>query len=176
MKTLPRLSLLATLIAAATFSSGAFAATANGTASATALTPITIVPAIALSFGSFATSAAASAGTIMLTTGGNRTASGGTVLSVGGPGAVGTFTIGGSANATFAVTYPTGPTNFTGGTTTGLTAVFGTTAGPAGYGLGTATLSAGGAHTLLVGGILTVPAAVVAGSYTASYPIIVEYN
>ena len=175
MKTLPRLSLLATLIATAAFSSGAFAATATGNASATALTPITIAPATALSFGSFATSAAATAGTIMLTTAGGRTASGGTVLSAGGPGVVGTFTIGGTGSASFAVTYPTGATAFT-GTTTGITALFGTAAGAgATYGLGTAALT-GGAYTLLVGGILTVPAAVVAGSYTATYPVIVEYN
>ena len=175
MKTLHRLSLLATLITTATFSSGAFAATVNGTASATALTPITIIAGTALSFGSFATSAAATAGTIMLTSGGTRTASGGTVLSAGGPGVVGTFTIGGSGNATFAVTYPPAATTLV-GTTPGVTALFGTTAGAgATYGLGTAALS-GGAYTLNVGGILTVPAAVAAGSYTASYPVIVEYN
>ena len=175
MKTFPRLSLLATLIATATFSSGAFAATVNGTANATALIPISITAPTALNFGSFATSAAATAGTIMLTSAGARTVSGGTVLSGGATGTAGVFTITGSGSAGFAVTYPAGATTLT-GTTAGVTAVFGTVAGAgATYGVGSANLTAG-SFTLNVGGILTVPAAVAAGSYSGTYPVIVEYN
>ena len=173
MKTLPRLSLLAALIATATFSSGAFAASVNGTANATALIPISISATTALNFGSFATGALATAGTIMLTSTGARTASGGTVLSGGATGTPGQFTIGGSGSAAFAVTYPLTAITLTGGTA-GVTAVFGTTAG-AGYGVGSAVLG-GGTYLLNVGGILTVPAAVTAGSYTAQYPVSVEYN
>ncbi|MBC7608478.1 MAG: DUF4402 domain-containing protein [Polaromonas sp.] len=178
MKTFPRLSLLAALIATATFSSGAFAASVNGTASATALIPISITAPTALNFGSFATTAAANGGTITLTSGGTRAATGtGVVLSGGQAGAVaGVFTITGSGSAGFAVTYPAGATTLA-GPTPGVTAVFGTTAGAgATYGLGSGNLS-GGSFTLNVGGILTIPATAVAvGTYSSTYPVIVEYN
>ena len=169
MKTLPRLSLLAALIATATFSSGAFAASNTGSASATSIVPITIGAGTILNFGSFA--ANGTAGTVTLTSAGSRAATGGTVTS-GATFAVGTVAIGGSGNASFAVTYPAAPLTL--GGLVGLTATIGFLAGTT-YGVASANLATN-AYTLNVGGILTVPATVAAGTYANTYSVSVEYN
>jgi hypothetical protein len=167
MKTLPRLSLLATLMAAATFSGGAFAASATGTASATVLAPIAIGTTVPLNFGSFAGNAAGSV-TIAPTLAGTRSFTG-VVLTSGVAGTAAKFTVTGTGNATFGVTY-TNPTfnvlNGSGGTMSVTTT--GATSG---------TLAAG-TLDLYVGGTLTVAASQAAGAYTnnSSMIVVVEYN
>lgn len=163
MKTLSRFSVLAALLAVAgTFSTASMGATATGTANATVLTPIAIAAGTALNFGTFAGN---TAGTVVVSTAGARSATGGVVLATGGTVGAGTFTVTGTGSATFAVTYP--PSfNVTSGSDTMAVVV---------NGAATGTLS-GGTVSLPVGGTLTVGAAQAAGSYTGTYTMTVEYN
>jgi hypothetical protein len=163
MKTLSRFSLLAALIAAAcTFSTASMAATATGTANATVLTPIAIAATTALNFGTFAGN---TAGTVVVSTAGARSATGGVVLATGGTVSAGAFTVTGTGSATFAVTYP-GSFKVTSGSDTMAVQVAGAATG---------TLSSG-TVSLPVGGTLTVGAAQAAGNYTGTYTMTVEYN
>lgn len=164
MKSSTRFSLLATVVIAfGSLSTAALAATATGTANATVLTPMAIAATTALNFGTF--SANASGGTVVVTSGGARSQTGTVALSSGTPGTNATFTVTGTGASTFAITYP-GSFNVTGpGTAMPVTVV----------GAATGTLS-GGSLVLPVGGTLTVGAAQLAGAYTGTYIMKVEYN
>ena len=158
-----RFSLVAALVAGASvFTSGALAATASGTANATVLTPIAIAAGTALNFGTIAANAAG--GTVVLTSAGVRSKTG-TVVLTAAAFSVGTLTVTGTGSSTFAVTYP-GSFNVTSGANT---------MGVVVSGAATGTL-AGGTVSLPVGGTLTVGANQIAGSYTGSYTMTVEYN
>lgn len=164
MKSSNRFALLATVVAAlGTLSSAAIAATASGTASATVIAPITITSTTPLNFGSFSNAAA---GTVTIDTAGARTSSG-VLLSAVTAGARGVFTVGGSNNAGFSITSPQGFSVTTAG---GSPMAFALTLPGT-----TGTLSSGSA-TINVGGVLTVGAAQLAGTYTGSYSVVVEYN
>lgn len=171
MKTLPRLSLLATVMAVAgTFSTGALAATASGTANATVLTPMVITAGTALNFGTF--SGNASGGTVKVATGTSaRTLTGSVVVASGNTPTAGTFTVTGTGASTFGITYPanfnvTNPALNT--MSVDVSAV--TNSNPT-----TGTLASGTA-TLSVGGVLTVAANQAQGVYSGSYTMTVEYN
>ena len=168
MKTFHRLSLVSTLMAAATFSSGSFAATATGTANATVLTPITITAGTALNFGTLAGN---TAGTVTVTAAGARSTSGGVVVTSGAFSAA-SFTVGGTSGATFGVTYPAS-FNVTSGANTMAVLVGGGTAGANGAATGSLTSAS---ISFPVGGVLSVGAAQPAGSYTGNYVMTVEYN
>ena len=139
------------------------AATATGTASATVITPIAITAGTALNFGTFA--ANASGGTVIMTAGGVRSATGTVALSSTAAGSAGTFSVTGNSGSTFAVTYPSAFNVTSGANSMSLTVTGATT--------GTLT---GGSATVSVGGTLSVGAAQAPGAYSGTYPLIVEYN
>jgi hypothetical protein len=104
---------------------------------------------------------------VVVTAAGGRTTTGSAVVT-SGTFSAGSFSLTGTGSSTFGVTYP---------------ASFNVTSAAAGAtpmavtitGAATGTLSAG-AVTLPVGGILTVGANQIAGSYTGTYVMTVEYN
>jgi hypothetical protein len=163
MKTSIRLSLAATLVAGfGVLSGAAMAATATGNASATVLTPIAVSETTALNFGTL--SANASGGSVLITAAGVRTPSG-TVVVTSGAFSAAAFTVTGTGNATFGITYPSAFNVSNGANTMSVTVA----------GASTGTL-ASGTVVVPVGGTLTVGAAQAAGAYTGTYPLTVEYN
>ncbi len=165
MNTTARLSLLAALLAGAGMvSTSAMAATAVGTANATVLTPIAITAGTALDFGTFA---ALTGGSVIIAAAGGRSATGTVFLSPGNAGSPASFNVTGDGALTFAVTYP-GSFNVTHTNTINTMAVTVT-------GAATGALVAGAA-TLPVGGTLTVASGQLAGSYSGTYTMTVEYN
>ena len=163
MKNFSRLSLLAAVVATlSTLSVSAIAATATGTASATVLTPIAIAAGTALNFGTLAGNA--SGGTVVVTAAGGRTTTG-TVVVTSGAFSAGSFTVTGTGAATFGVSYPASFNVVSGANTMAVLVT----------GAATGTLAAG-TVSLPVGGTLTVGANQVAGSYTGTYVMTVEYN
>jgi hypothetical protein len=157
--------LLAGLLAiTAAIGTDAGAATATGTASATVIVPLTITAGTALNFGTFA--ANSTGGTVVMTTGNARSATGSVALSATTPGVAGSFTVTGNANSTFAITNP-GTFNVTSGANTMAVSL---------SGLATTGALVAGSATILVPGVLTVGASQAAGNYTGTYTMAVEYN
>lgn len=152
----------------------AYAATGTGTANATVVTPIAIANSSPhLRFGSFSTSAAGQ--TVAIATDGTRTLSG--ALGVGTAqdafGAA-SFAVTGDSTLTYDITLPTnGTVNITTGIgdATRTMAVSDFISNPTGTGALTA-----GAQTLLVGATITTVASQVAGIYTGSFSVTVQYN
>ena len=147
------------------------AATGPNDAPAPEVAPIAIAAGTTLRFGSFSTSAAAQTVTINATTGA-RTSSG-ALLATSTVGRA-TFNVTGSGVLTYAITLPTnGTVNITTGTATApeTMAVSTFTSDPS----GTGTLTAG-AQTLGVGATITTVASQVAGAYTGTFNVSVEYN
>jgi len=165
---------IATAVIAIAFSNSSFAqASATAAASATIITPITIVKNIDMNFGNVAVSASL-AGTVVLAPAGTRTtggAGGVTLPSTTGTVAGADFTVSGQASYTYAITLPTSQT-LTSGTNTMTVNAF--TSSPA----TTGTLGTGGTQDLKVGATLNVAAAQAAGTYTNStgVPVTVNYN
>ncbi len=163
--------LLFSCIGLLALSVGAIAqATATATVSATVITPISITNTANMNFGNVAVSAT-TAGTVLLTPAGGRTAGGGVTL----PAATGTvtaasFTVNGSGSSTYAITLPSAAVTLTSGAATMTATLF--TSNPS----GTGTL-ASGAQTLNVGATLNVAAGQTAGSYTSgTFDVTVNYN
>ncbi len=150
----------AALVCAA-WGQGASAATANGTANASVLTPIAITAGQTLEFGAFA---ANGAGTVAVDTASARTSTGSVVLA-NSTYRAGTFNVAGTGNATFAITYPGAFTISNGAQTMSVLV----------NGAATGTLASGSA-TVNVGGTATVAANQAAGAYTGTYTMTVEYN
>ena len=162
MKSSNRFALLATVVVAlSSLSSVAMAASVSGTANAQVLAPIAITAGANLNFGTIAGN---TAGTVIISTGGVRSFTGG-VVGTSAAVAAGVFNVTGTGNATFAITYP-GSFNVVNGANTMAVTVNGATTG---------TL-AGGAVSFPVGGTLTVGAAQAAGAYVGTYSMTVEYN
>jgi hypothetical protein len=158
----------AVLVAASlTHSMNAQAATGTGTATAKVLAPIAIVAGANLNFGTIASGAV---GTVVLTPAGARSATGGVGLVTDGANAPasGVFTVTGGAGYGFSITLPVTAT-ITSGANTMTVGTF--TSTPVASG----TLVAGTA-TVNVGGTLNVGLNQVAGSYTGTYPVTVNYN
>ena len=151
-------------IAAMTLSAGAYAASTTGTASATVIVPMTISAGTALNFGTFA--ANSTGGTVVITTGGARSATGSVALSSTTPGVAGSFNVTGNAASTLAITGP-GVFNVTSGANTMAVSL---------SGLATTGTLSGGTATILVPGTLTVGANQASGSYSGTYTMAVEYN
>ena len=167
MKSSNRFALLATVVVAlSSLSTAAVAVSANGNASATVLTPITITTGNTLNFGSFAP--AATAGTLVVNTAGTTRTPGGGVIPSGTTFTGGTFTIAG-ANVGFSIAAPASfSVNLTGAPSMVVTL----------SGIGTSGTIAGGSITYPFGGSLAVGAAAVqtAGVYTGAFSMTVEYN
>lgn len=151
-----------------THSANAQAATTNGTATAKVLAPIAIAAGANLNFGSVAASAAL--GTVVITPAGARSVTGGVGAVTDGANSPtsGVFTVTGAAGIGFSITLPATATITSGVNTMTVNAFTSTPSG-------TGTLVAGTA-TVNVGATLNVAANQVAGSYTGTYPVTVNYN
>ena len=172
MKNFSKVLAIASILIAG--STASFAqATATASASATIITPITIVKNVDMNFGNVAVSATI-AGTAILAPAGTRTtggAGGVTLPATTGTVAAASFTVSGQANYTYAITLPS-TTNITSGGNTMVVNAF--TSSPA----TTGTLSSLGSQTLNVGATLNVNAAQAPGTYTnaTGVPVTVNYN
>lgn len=146
----------------------ALAASATAGSSATVVEPIAITKTADLVFGKFS---AGTGGTVVVDTDGARTVTGGVVLLTGTGGAAASFNVTGDADATYAITLPSG--------TEALTRDAGSETMDAGTWVSspaaTGTLTAG-AQTVTVGATLTVASAQVAGTYNGTFAVTVEYN
>lgn len=152
----------------------ALAATAQATTAATVITPIGITKAVDIEFGSFAPGAG---GTVTVSTSGARTGSGVVLSAVTATPAAAKFDVTGTGSATYAISYSNTVLTHTNTVDTmALALVSDLTAGNATTGTAaTGTLTAG-AQSIYVGGVLTVGAAQVAGAYSGTVDVTVEYN
>lgn len=150
----------------------AFPALADA-ASATANVSASIVPAISITKNtdmSFAdVIASGSAGTVVLSTAGARSATGGAVLGNGSGAAAAAFTVSGDPSSTYSITLPSSTTITSGGNNMTVNTF---TSNPS----GTGTLSGGGTQALAVGATLQVGANQVEATYTGTFDVTVAYN
>jgi hypothetical protein len=170
MKNLNKLFALAILVLA--FNTSVFAqVTATATASATIITPISIVKTADLVFGNVAINS--SLGTVVINPAGSRSATGGVTLpATAGTVSAASFTVSGEAGYTFSITLPSGATSIDDDASHTMT-VDNWVSDPT----STATLS-GGTSTVNVGATLNIGANQAAGVYTSDTPfnVTVNYN
>jgi hypothetical protein len=145
---------------------------AQGTvnASANVVRILSVTSTSDLSFGSFAPGP--TAGTVVMTAAGNRTATGGVVLVNASAGAQGTVNLAGTPSTSYAVTLPSSVTltAASGGATMTLGSFTTTLTGGAG------SLNTAGTGSFGVGGTLTVAANQPISVYTGSFPVTLTYN
>ncbi len=143
-------------------------ATANGTAVAEIVAPISIVhdTDAALDFGTMV-SDTGTAGTVTVTAAGGATANGGPKLLTGSTSSADSFTVSGDAGRTFDIVTGNGTV------TSGANSMSFTTSPSAATGTLNAT---SGDASFTVGGVLSVAANQAAGSYTGSYTATATYN
>lgn len=123
----------------------------------------------ALTFGKFA---AGSGGTVTVSPGGARSATGGVILLSSGSGSAASFRVSGDPGLTYDIVLPPdGRVQLANGTGQTMP-VNSFTSNPAGAG----QLDLSGAQTVTVGATLTVGAGQVAGSYSGSFDVTVDYN
>lgn len=139
--------------------------TAQGTANAEIVAPISITHDVgaALNFG---TMTAGTGGTVTVDATGNGTAASDVTLLTGSVNSADAFTVAGSANRSFTIVTGAGVVS------SGTNSMNFTTTPSA----STGTLDAAGSAAFTVGGVLTVGSAQPAGSYTGSYDATVTYN
>lgn len=148
-------------------SSSALAVSTSANATATVMQSIAITKNADLAFGAFSPS---TGGTVVMSTGSARSATGAVVLSSSATGNRAQFTVTGTSGATYAITLPSnGTVTIASGANT--MAVNNFTSNPS----GTGTLT-GGTEVVYVGGTLTVGNAQASGSYTGTFNVAVEYN
>lgn len=142
-------------------------AVGTSTASATVIAPIAIATTTNMNFGRFA---AGTGGTVIISTAGVRSKTGGvTLITTGSTVSQAVFNVTGQASATYSILLPT-TVNLTSGANTMALGSF--VSNPA----TTGTLSTTGAQVLNVGATLTVAANKPAGAYTGSFTVTVDYN
>ncbi|MDQ3279075.1 MAG: DUF4402 domain-containing protein [Bacteroidota bacterium] len=150
--------------------------TASADAFATVVTPIAISKAADLNFGNIAVQSTASGtgaagGTVVLATGGSRTATGGVTLPAGtGTVSAASFTVTGEGSRTFAITLPAS-TTLTRLTGTETILVNNFNSDPA-----TTSALSGGTKTVNVGATLNVLIDQAPGTYKGSFNVTVNYN
>lgn len=154
-------------LAAASASAQANSATTSANATARIVTPIAISKTADMNFGDVV--AGGSAGTVVLTSAGARSATGGATLGNGSAVAAAAFNVTGQASATYAITLPASAT-VTSGANNMTVNTF--TSNPS----GTGALSGGGSQALSVGATLNVGASQATGTYTGSFSVTVAYN
>jgi Mat/Ecp fimbriae major subunit len=162
---------IAVIAMVATFSNRVEAqSNANSDALATLIIPISIANDVAMDFKTV--SASGTAGTVVMaaTSGAALTPTGGVTVISGTPTA-GTFTVTGEGTQVFTITLPAGASTLT-GSVAGTMTVDTWTCSEA---LTTAAL-VGGTLVFYVGGTLNVDADEVAGLYSGTFNIIVDYN
>jgi hypothetical protein len=159
---------LAMLALAIAGTGSAIAAEATAVATGTVISPIAITKSADLVFGSFA--AGATSGTVTVAPGGGRGNSGGVTL-IGTTGAAAQFDVTGEGGLTYSIDLaPTALTRSGGTETMNFTAQSDITSGTL------AGTGASGAQSFFVGGVLTVGASQVPGTYTGSVKATVAYN
>lgn len=122
-----------------------------------------------LVFGSFAPGA--TSGTVTISAAGARSSGGGVFLVPSGAGSAGSYTVGGTGNATYAITLPAnGVVALVNGPHSMAVNNFTSSPGTTGQ------LSGGGSQTLTVGATLSVGGNQATGSYSGSFDVTVEYN
>jgi hypothetical protein len=144
-------------------------ATASASATATIVTPITITKDVDMNFGNLYSAAA---GTVVLDPAGGRSVTGGVTLAPGGTVTAASFTVGGTADVTYAITLPAGATTISSGANTMTVDTWTSTP------LATGTLDATGNETLTVGATLNVGLNQPAGIYVSGtlFDVTVNYN
>ncbi|MBS0027752.1 DUF4402 domain-containing protein [Chitinophaga sp. 22321] len=146
--------------------------TASATATATIVTPISIVKDVDMNFGNVAVQSTAG-GTVVLTPAGVRSRTGGVTLPSTATGTVtaASFTVTGTGSYSYSITLPSTALTITSGSNTMTVTNF--VSNPTGVG----TLTAG-TQTLTVGATLNVSAAQAAGTYVSGTPfdVTVNYN
>ena len=166
-----RLTTLALAVIGLTLGSSAFAqsnsASTSANATARIVTPIAIAKTSDMNFGDVV--AGGSAGTVVLTTAGVRSATGGTTLGNAGATAAAAFNVTGQGSATYSISLPASTTVTSGGNTMTVNAF---ASNPS----GTGALSAGGSQALTVGATLNVGASQATGTYTGTFNVTVTYN
>lgn len=152
------------------FTAGAFAQSANTTATATAVivAPIAITRTADMNFGNII--ADTDGGTVVLVPAGTRTLNGLTSPSIAGTVSAASFTVTGFDGATYSISLPANHTISSGGNNMVVDTF---TSNPS----GTGTLT-GGTQTLNVGATLNVGSAQPAGTYTnaTGFTVTVNYN
>lgn len=123
----------------------------------------------ALAFGKFA---AGTGGSVIVSTSGARSATGSVILLTSVAGAAAQFNITGDPSLTYAITLPANDTIALADGSSHTMAVNSFVSSPDTIG----TLSSGGAQTLSVGATLIVNNAQVAGTYSGTFDVIVNYN
>ena len=146
---------------------------ATATATAIIVTPIAITKTADMNFGNVAV--IGTAGTVVLTPAGSRSATGGVTLpATAGTVAAAAFNVTGIGSYTYAITLPTTALTLTRNSGTETMDVNNFTSSPS----GTGTLSSG-AQTITVGATLNVAGSQVAGTYVSApstFTVTVNYN
>ncbi|MFL6672228.1 MAG: DUF4402 domain-containing protein [Massilia sp.] len=173
-----KLALLASIAAAAAGAiAPSFAATTTASATATVVIPITVTKSSDLAFGKFASGA--TAGTVVISTAGAATRTGG-VSSGGGTTTAAAFTISGEKGAAYTIDTSASTANLTSGSDTMALALITDVA--TGAGATTGTVASGvldgttGNQVLRVGGSLTVGINQPAGAYVGTVSVAVLYQ
>lgn len=140
-------------------------ATAQGSATAEIVAPITLthVASAALDFGTFTTGD--NGGTVVVDQAGNGTVTSDVTLIGGSVEAADAFDVAGDASRSFSITTTAGTVS------NGTDTMSFTTNAP-----GTGALSAAGAASFSVGGTLTVAGGESSGTYSGTYDVTVTYN
>ena len=139
-------------------------------ATATLIIPISIANDVAMDFKTVAASATAGTVVMAATAGAALTPTGGCTVISGTPTA-GKFTVTGEGTQVFTITLPSSASTLTGSVSGDITVDTWTCSEP----LTTAAL-VGGTLVFYVGGTLNIGVDEVAGTYTGSFNIIVDYN
>jgi spore coat protein U-like protein len=143
------------------------AATATSNVSASIVTAISITKTADMDFADVV--ASGSAGTVVLSTAGARSITGGATLGNSTGAAAAAFTVSGDPASTYSISLPSSATI----TSTPNTMTVNTfTSSPS----GTGTLSGGGTQALTVGATLQVGASQAQGTYTGTFDVTVAYN
>lgn len=158
-------------ILSATVNAQTASASAQASISASIITPIIITKTTDLSFGNAV--AGVSLGTVVISTSGNRTSTGGVILpsALAGTISQAKFETSGAANQAYAITLPATAT-LTSSSNTMIVDTF--TSNPTIASGG--TLSVDGKQDIYVGATLNVGASQPAGNYTGTFDITVAYN
>ncbi len=162
------LIIIAAIVMIAGFTNRVMAqSTASNTAKAELKIPISITAPTIMDFGILA--ASATAGTAVLTTASALSQTGGVVIVSGTPTAGG-YAVTGEGTTAYSITIPTSAVTITNATAQTMTV----TAMTCSYGGLSSTLTAG-ADAFTVGGTLNVGANQVAGTYTGTFDVSVNY-
>jgi len=155
-------------VAAAVLWTPVQAVTATATVEANIIQTMGMTTRNGLAFGDI--SAGSTAGTVILTPGGARTATGGTSINTSTPDNPATFDVQGAPNASFSITLPASVTLSDTASHTMTVDNFTSSPTPSGV------LDASGQQTLFVGATLNVSANQAFGSYSGQMSVTVGYN